>query len=118
MTLPLKKGNQSSEVKKIQTLLMNKGFLTDEEVNGIFDNETYRAVRAFQAQNLDQHVQPLKVNGQVGELTWWSLHNTKPFISTPSPVDYKQMTDIALGGSQRGRIALQAAINELKAGAG
>lgn len=118
MPILLKKGNQGSEVKEVQSLLMNKGFLTDEEVNGIFDNETYRAVRVFQAQNLDQHGQPLKVDGQVGELTWWSLHNLMPTILTPSAVDNKQMPDIALGGSQRGRAALQTAINELKAGAG
>ena len=83
-----KKGNQGPEVEVVQNLLMNKGFLTDEEVNGIFDNETYRAVRAFQV------------------------------ILTPSAVDNKQMPDIALGGSQHGRAASQTAINELKAGAG
>lgn len=120
MPILLKKGNQGSEVKEVQTLLMNKGILTNEELNGIFDNVTYRAVRAFQAQNLDQHGQPLKVDGQVGELTWWSLHNPKPFIVIPTPnaVKYTEMPEIALGGSQRGRAALQTAINELKAGAG
>lgn len=120
MPILLKKGNQGSEVKEVQTLLINKGILTNEELNGIFDNVTYRAVRAFQAQNLDQHGQPLKVDGQVGELTWWSLHNPKPFIVIPTPnaVKYTEMPEIALGGSQRGRAALQTAINELKAGAG
>ena len=113
-----KKGDEGSEIKEIQTLLMNKGYLTDEEINGVFDNETYRAVRAFQAQNLDQQGHPLTVDGQVGELTWWSLHNPKPRIQPPSAVDYQQMPAIELGGSARGRAALQVAINELKAGAG
>jgi|APLak6261660231_1056022.scaffolds.fasta_scaffold24335_2 peptidoglycan hydrolase-like protein with peptidoglycan-binding domain len=114
----LKKGDQGAEIKEVQTLLMTKGFLTDEEVNGIFNTETYRAVRAFQAQNLDKQGQPLTVDGKVGELTWWSLHNPKPLIQTHSAVDYLKLPDVALGGSHRGRAALRTAVNELKAGAG
>ena len=118
MTKLLKNGDQGTEIKEVQTLLMNKGYLTDEEINGIFDNETYRAVRAFQAQNLDKQGQPLTVDGKVGELSWWSLHNPKSSIQLPSAIDYQKMPAIALGGSERGRATLQSAINELKAGAG
>ena len=50
----LKKGDKGPEVEQVQTLLMEKGYLTDEEINGVFDNETYRAVRLFRSQNLDQ----------------------------------------------------------------
>lgn len=50
-----KKGDQGPDIKQIQTLLVEKGFLTNEEVNGVFDNETLLAVRSFQAQNLDQN---------------------------------------------------------------
>lgn len=114
----LKKGDQGAEVKEIQTLLMEKGFLTDEEINGVFDNETTRAVRMFQSQNLDQNGQPLTVDGKVGELTWWSLHHPKPIIQTPSAVDFLQMPPESMGGSERGRAALAAAVGELKAGAG
>ena len=99
-------------------MLTEKGFLTNEEINGVFDNETYRAVRLFQSQNLDQHGQPLTVDGKVGELTWWSLHHPKPIIQTPSAVDFLQMPAASMGGSQRGRAALAVAIAELKAGAG
>jgi peptidoglycan hydrolase-like protein with peptidoglycan-binding domain len=53
MAILLKKGDQNLEIKEVQILLMNKGYLTDEEINGIFDNETYRAVRAFQSQNFN-----------------------------------------------------------------
>lgn len=118
MAILLKKGDQNLEIKEVQTLLMNKGYLTDEEINGTFDQETYRAVRAFQSQNLNQQGHPLVVDGKVGELTWWSLHNPKPIIESPSAVDYAQMPPDDSGGSQRGRAALAAAIGELKDGAG
>ena len=88
MSRLLKKGDQGPDIKQIQTLLVEKGFLTNEEVSGVFDNETFLAVRSFQAQNLDQNGQPLVVDGKVGELTWWSLHNPKPRIQTPSAVDF------------------------------
>ena len=51
----LKKGDQGTEIKQVQTLLMEKGYLTDEEINGVFENETYRAVRLFQSQNLHRN---------------------------------------------------------------
>ncbi len=118
MSVLLKKGDQGSEVTELQTLLMDKGFLTNEEINGLFDNATYQAVRAFQAQNLDKQGQPLVVDGKVGDLSWWSLTNPKPLIETHSAVDYKVMPPEAMGGSARGRAALQIAISELKSGAG
>lgn len=118
MSRLFKKGDQGPEVKEIQTLLMKKGYLTNEEISGIFDNETYRAVRMFQSQNLDQNGQPLTVDGKVGPLTWWSLHHPKPVIETPSAVDFLQMPPASMGGSKRGRAALAAAIAELKVGAG
>ncbi len=114
----LKKGDQGSDIKEIQTLLTEKGFLTNEEISGTFDNETYLAVRSFQAQNLDKHGQPLTVDGKVGELTWWSLHNPKPKIKTQSAIDFLQMPDISFGGTKTGRAALEVAIAELKAKAG
>ncbi len=60
--------------------------MADEEINGVFDNETYRAVRPFQSQNLVQQGQPLTVDGKVGDLTWLSLHHPEPIIQTPSAV--------------------------------
>lgn len=118
MSRLFKKGDEGEEVKIIQHLLMEKGFLTDEEVTGMFDHETFLAVRAFQAQNLDRHGEPLTVDGKVGELTWWSLHNPKPDIQLNSPINFLQMPGLELGGTRIGRAALQIAINELKAGAG
>jgi peptidoglycan hydrolase-like protein with peptidoglycan-binding domain len=114
----LKKGNQTPEVKEVQTLLMDKGYLTDEEINSVFDNETLRAVRLFQSQNLDQNGQPLVVDGKVRGLTWWSLHHPKPIIQTHSAIDFSQMPSANMGGSACARAALTASIDELAKKAG
>jgi len=115
MTFPLKKGTQRPEVKDLQGLLVKRGYPVC--IDGYFGNETYRAVRAFQSQNLDQHGQPLVVDGKVGPLTWWSLTNPKPVIVTPSAVDFTKMPPLEMGGSPLGRAALKSAIGELNAGA-
>jgi hypothetical protein len=109
----LRKGDQGPQVTQLQQLLTQRGY--SAPVNGVFDTRTWQAVRAFQTQNLDQHGQPLVVDGTAGPLTWWSLQNPKPSIVTPTAVDYTVMP--ASGGSTRGRAALAIAIGELKAGA-
>jgi hypothetical protein len=86
-------------------------------IDGYFGNVTLRAVKAFQSQNLDKHGRPLKMDGKVGEITWWSLKNTEPIVVRPV-IDYYKMPDAALGGSDVGRKALQTAIAEMKKGAG
>ncbi|HZY34746.1 MAG TPA: CHAP domain-containing protein [Rhodanobacter sp.] len=109
----LHKNDQGPQVRQLQKLLAQRGYAVD--ASGTFDTKTWQAVRAFQAQNLDQHGQPLVVDGVVGPLSWWSLQNPKPFIRTPTAVDYTSMP--ARGGSRLGRAALAAAIGELKANA-
>jgi hypothetical protein len=116
MTFPLKKGDKGEDVSELQRLLTERGYPVD--VDGDFGSQTYQAVRAFQSQNLDQHGQPLVVDGKVGPITWWSLTHPKPVIVTPSAVDYGTMPTLETGGSVMGRAALQAAIGELNAGAG
>jgi hypothetical protein len=116
MTFPLQKGTQGTEVAELQRLLVQRGYSV--AVNGNYDNETYRAVRAFQTQNLDQHGQPLVVDGIAGQLTWWSLTHPKPVIIPPSAVDYETLPPPEAGGSSLGKAALAVAIGELKAGAG
>lgn len=116
MPKTLRKGDEGPEVRSLQELLRERGY--GVEVSGVFDAQTLRAVRAFQSQNLDQHGQPLVVDGVVGPLTWWSLTHPKPLIHPPVPVDYATMPGPEFGGTERGRSALQAAIAELKAGAG
>src|SRR5438046_2558070 len=112
----LKKGDKGNGVTELQNLLVERGYPVD--VNSVFDLQTYHAVRAFQSQNLDQHGQPLVIDGVVGPLTWWSLTHPKPIVETPTAVDYRQMPPEEAGGSQLGRGALAAAIGELNAGAG
>lgn len=116
MTFPLKQGANGLEVTELQKLLVQRGYAIG--IDGEFGTETYRAVRAFQSQNLDQHGQPLVVDGKVGELTLWSLNNPKPVIVTPSAVDYTKLPPPEAGGSAIGRAALGVAIGELKARAG
>src|SRR5512147_3168499 len=111
----LLKGSEGPEVTQLQQMLKQRGYPV--EVNGTFDNGTYSAVRAFQSQNLDQHGQPLVVDGKVGPLTWWSLTNPKPVIVTPSAVDFTKMPPLKMGGSPLGRAALKSTIGELNAGA-
>lgn len=106
----LKKGDEGKAVRDLQRRLAERGYPCD--ASGVFDALTVRAVKAFQAQNLDQHGQPLVVDGEAGPLTQWSLAHPKPFIETPSAVDYTVMP--AAGGSRIGRAALAAAINEIK----
>ena len=116
MKFPLKQDDRGPDVSQLQRLLTERGYPV--EAIGIFGPKTYQAVRAFQSQNLDQHGQPLVVDGKVGPLTWWSLTNPKPVIVTPSAVDYTLPPPSEAGGSTIGRAALAGAIGELKAGAG
>jgi len=116
MPTSLKKGSQGPDVTELQKLLLQRGYPVT--VDGVFGTQTYRAVRAFQSQNLDQHAQPLVVDGQVGPLTWLSLTHLKPDIETPTAIDFRQLPPEEAGGSQRGRSALEVAIGELASGAG
>jgi len=112
----LKRGDVGEQVVRLQSVLALRGYPV--AASGSFDTPTYNAVRAFQAQNLDQHGQPLVVDGKVGELSWWSLNHPKPLIITPSAVDFTKPPPESAGGSPTGRAALRAAIGELTAGAG
>jgi hypothetical protein len=111
----LKKGDGGAAVRDVQRLLVSRGYPVS--IDGDFGPGTYKAVRAFQSQNLDQHGQPLVVDGRVGSLTWWSLQHPKPDVTPVSAVDYRDMPPPDAGGSTVGRAALEIAIGELKAGA-
>lgn len=113
MTDSMRKGDRGTQVSQLQQLLTQRGYAA--EVTGTFDTGTWRALRAFQTQNLDQHGQPLVVDGVAGPLTWWSLQNPKPFIRTPTAVDYRVLPPN--DGRTSGSVALAAAIGELKANA-
>lgn len=68
MTLPLKRNDQGTAIVELQNILTLKGYPVAPD--GVFGSKTYRAVRAFQSQNLDPRGEPLVVNGKVGPLTW------------------------------------------------
>ena len=111
----IKKGDKGAKVKQVQRLLVKRGYPI--KIDGNFGRRTQAAAKAFQSQNLDQHGQPLTVDGKIGPLTWWSLNHPKPDIRTPGAIDYLKMPPRNMGGSARGRAALKSAIGQLKAGA-
>lgn len=112
----LVRGAQGPDVRAVQSILSKRGYRCP--ATGVFDTPTYNAVRAFQSQNLDPRGEPLKPDGKVGPLTWWSLTHPKPLIETPAAIDYGTLPPKAAGGSSIGRAALRAAIGELLNGAG
>lgn len=61
----LRKGDRGDEVKELQSALNNAGCIID--VDGIFGDETYAAVIAFQG------YRNLRVDGIVGAETWQAL---------------------------------------------
>ena len=112
----LRKGSHGEEVKSLQRKLTQRGYPV--VVDGDFGQVTYKAVRAYQSQNVDSNGRPLVVDGVVGPLTWWSLTNPKPDIVPPGNFDYLSIPSARAGGSKIGRAALQQAQGELRAGAG
>jgi hypothetical protein len=111
----LKKGSQGASVTELQNILRELDY--NIPVTGVFDAATVNAVKDFQARHLDKHNNPLVVDGSVGDLTMWALKNPRSKVSGGA-IDFSEMPDEALGGHPIGRLALQVAINELKAGAG
>jgi peptidoglycan hydrolase-like protein with peptidoglycan-binding domain len=99
----IKRGDTGPEVKELQHLLNRKGYPVT--IDGIFGNQTYRGLCAFQSKNLDQHRQPPVVDGKAGPLTWWSLTHPKPVVENYSAVDYTKMPPEDKGGSEKGRLA-------------
>jgi peptidoglycan hydrolase-like protein with peptidoglycan-binding domain len=111
----LKKGSQNPAVTELQNILRELDY--DIPVTGVFDTATYKAVRNFQSTHLDKHDIPLSIDGEVGDLTWWALQHPRAIVTT-GVIDFTIMPDASLGGTTISRIALQFAIDELKAGAG
>lgn len=112
----LKKGATGPEVLLLQKKLNELGYAVNE--NSVFDVVTYNTVRAFQSQHLDKHGIPLEVDGKVGDLTQWSLQNPSKKVEFAGAINFLKMPAASFGGSYAGRRALQAAISEIKAGAG
>ena len=68
-------------VKAIQKKLteLNIGGL---QGTGVYGVKTKNAVKLFQAIHMDQHGNPLEVDGQVGSITWSSLFGTDTIVIT------------------------------------
>ena len=126
----LRKGDKGKHVKRLQRLLnrwlAGEGSLLLLE-DGDFGKKTRRAVRAFQASNVDDFGRPMEVDGLVGGLTWGALFRiagaqpdptAPPLGGDPTSPWWKRMPDAAFGGSARGRAALEAAVGEAARGAG
>ena len=110
----VKKGSTGPDVKELQEMLRELDY--DIKVTGVFDTDTFNAVKNFQASHLDKQQTPLKVDGAVGEITWWALQNPRVKV-TGGAIDYTKMPPLSFGGATIGRKALQVAINEMAAGA-
>lgn len=77
-------------VAELQRLLRENGYGgADLATDGVFNEATRRQVEIFQAQHIDQSGKPLKVDGVVGEKTWWALLHPsgdaqRNYLPTPS----------------------------------
>ena len=111
----LKKGNSGPAITELQNVLRELDY--NIPVTGVFDTATFKAIRNFQSRHLDKHNNPLEVDGEVGELTWWALNHPRSKVKT-GVIEFGIMPGDEAGGSLTGRAALQVAIDELNAGAG
>lgn len=68
----LRPGDRNDEVTRLQQKLVEKGYLTQANVTGVYDSATEEAVRKFQKDN------SLSVDGVAGEQTQHKLYNTVP----------------------------------------
>src|SRR5205823_4539910 len=64
--------NKAEDVLALQGRLNEVGCGPVAET-GVFDNRTFNAVKLFQARFTDADGLPLKIDGEVGPLTWASL---------------------------------------------
>jgi CHAP domain/Putative peptidoglycan binding domain len=110
----LKKGSTGKPVKELQLLLQELDH--NVPITSVYDTATFNAVSTFQASHLNEHGKPLEVDGKVGDITMWALKNPRSKVVS-TEINYKQFPS-ETGGHPTGRLALQFAIDELKAGAG
>lgn len=98
----LQLGSTGTYVVELQTKLINLGYSCgDGGADGIFGDDTYRAVRMFQQNN------GLSVDGKVGNNTWAKLETATPTTPTTTPL-------LVLGSSGEAVIRLQKRLLELE----
>jgi hypothetical protein len=88
----LREGSRSPQVARLQNLLKRQG--ADVSTNGVFDEKTEKAVRAYQKKN------NLEVDRLVGQQTWSSLLGMKPV--PPGTNLLRQPAPSSSGGSTGG----------------
>lgn len=75
---PLKRllsyGKRGEDVKEVQEILQAEGCF-DGTPMGNYLSLTRDAVKYFQNTHIGEDGKPLEVDGKVGPLTWWALHN-------------------------------------------
>lgn len=73
----LRKGDRGAYVTLAQTELINHGYsVGDTGADGIFGNNTEKAVKRFQQENVGEDGTALTVNGIIDDRTWWALDRT------------------------------------------
>ena len=107
----LVKGARGPKVRELTSILVERGYLSS--VSSTFNNTVKRAVEGFQARHVAPNGRPLKVDGKVGELTWWALRNANNSNLLTPPTTAPR---IPAGGSSAGRAALRVALQEMAAG--
>jgi hypothetical protein len=115
MSILLKLGSKGNQVTALTRKLVARGHLG--QASNTFDGRVRTAVMGFQSTNLDERGIPLKVDGIVGPVTWWALEHTETNLAFDAP-ESMALDRIPDGGSERGRAALQVALDEIAAGAG
>lgn len=73
----LRKGDRGAYITMAQTELIQHGYnCGDTGADGIFGNNTEKAVKRFQQDNVGEDGQALAVTGVIDKQTWWALDQT------------------------------------------
>lgn len=73
----IKRKEKDKTIVKALQIRLNESGVGPIDEDGDFGKDTYEAVRLFQARFPDADGQPLKVDGEVGSITWGVLFGTK-----------------------------------------
>jgi peptidoglycan hydrolase-like protein with peptidoglycan-binding domain len=111
----LKKGSTGPAVRTLARDLARLGYYSGPATS-TFDNEVWKAVRAFQMQGIDAAGRPLVVDGQAGPVTIAAIASELNGSTPSAPA--QAAGNAPPGGSARARAALRVAMAELARGAG
>jgi hypothetical protein len=70
----IERGDSGDLVAKLHQILLENGYdIGHDGADVFFGRDTYNAVCLFQGGHVDQAGKPLKIDGSVGDRTWWAL---------------------------------------------